>query len=146
VKLDDMFEPNRRGEAAREGGKQPGEGSAPLADREVPLPPVATLDHIHRWLDGEAPEPTGLRGEQARSVEFWHRVDEDTERRRRVVTPPYLAARIMAALPEAASATATATAIAPWWKKDVNLSPAMIIALAVGAFSLGLLAMRIMAG
>ena len=26
MKLDDMYEPNRRGEAAREGGKQPGEG------------------------------------------------------------------------------------------------------------------------
>ena len=61
MKLDDMYEPNRRGEAAREGGKQSGEGNAPLADREVPLPPVATMDHIHRWLDGEAPEPPGLR-------------------------------------------------------------------------------------
>jgi len=141
VKLDDMFEPNRRGEAAREGGKQSGEGNAPLADREVPLPPVATLDHVHRWLDGEGPEPTGLRGEQARSLEFWHRMEEESDRRRRVVTPPYLADRIMAALPQAASATA----IAPWWKKDVHLSPAAVVALAVGAFSLGLIAMRFMA-
>lgn len=142
MKLDDMYEPNRRGEAAREGGKQPGEGSAPLADREVPLPPVATLDHIHRWLDGEAPEPTGLRGEQARSIEFWHRLDAETERRRRVVTPPYVADRIMAALPDAASTTA----VAPWWKKDVHLSPVAVIALAIGAFSLGLLAMRLVTG
>ena len=141
MKLDDMFEPNRRGEAAREGGKQSGEGNAPLADREVPLPPVATLDHVHRWLDGEGPEPTGLRGEQARSLEFWHRMEEESDRRRRVVTPPYLADRIMAALPQAASATA----IAPWWKKDVHLSPAAVVALAVGAFSLGLIAMRVMA-
>ena len=141
MKLDDMFEPNRRGEAAREGGKQSGEGNAPLADREVPLPPVATLDHVHRWLDGEGPEPTGLRGEQARSLEFWHRMEEESDRRRRVVTPPYLADRIMAALPQAASATA----IAPWWKKDVHLSPAAVVALAVGAFSLGLIAMRFMA-
>ena len=141
MKLDDMFEPNRRGEAAREGGKQSGEGNAPLADREVPLPPVATLDHVHRWLDGEGPEPTGLRGEQARSLEFWHRMEEESDRRRRVVTPPYLADRIMAALPQAASATA----IAPWWKKDMHLSPAAVVALAVGAFSLGLIAMRFMA-
>jgi hypothetical protein len=142
VNLDDMYEPNRREEAAREGGKQPGEGSAPLADREVPLAPVATMDHIHRWLDGEAPEPAGMRGDQVRSVEFWRRLDEETERRRRVVTPPYVAARIMASLPDAASSTM----IAPWWKKDVNLSPAAVIALAIGAFSLGLLAMRIVAG
>lgn len=142
MKLDDMFEPNRRGEAAREGGKQSGEGNAPLADREVPLPPVATLDHVHRWLDGEAPEPTGLRGDQARSLEFWRRMEEESDRRRRVVTPPYLADRIMAALPQAASATA----IAPWWKKDMNLSPMAVVALAVGAFSLGLLAMRLVTG
>lgn len=137
-----MYEPNRRGEAAREGGKQPGEGSAPLADREVPLAPVATMDHIHRWLDGEGAEPTGLRGEQVRSIEFWRRVDGETDRRRRVVTPPHLAARIMAALPD----TASSAAIAPWYKKDMNLSPATVIALAIGAFSLGLLAMRIAAG
>lgn len=142
MKLDDTFEPNRRGEAAREGGKQSGEGNAPLADREVPLPPVATMDHIHRWLDGEVPEPAGLRGEQARAMEFWRRLDEETERRRRVVTPPYVAARIMASLPDAASSTV----MAPWWKKDVNLSPATVIAMAIGAFSLGLLAMRIAAG
>ncbi len=142
MNLDDMYEPNRRGEAAREGGKQPAEGNAPLADREVPLAPVATMDHIHRWLDGEAPEPTGMRGDQARSLEFWRRLDEETDRRRRVVTPPHLAARVMAALPE----TASGMAIAPWYKKDMNLSPAAVIALAIGAFSLGLLFMRIAAG
>ena len=136
-----MFEPNRRGEAAREGGKQSGEGNAPLADREVPLPPVATLDHVHRWLDGEGPEPTGLRGEQARSLEFWRRMEDESDRRRQVVTPPYLADRIMAALPQ----TASATAISPWWKKDVHLSPMAVVALAVGAFSLGLIAMRFVA-
>ena len=142
MKLDDMFEPNRRGEAAREGGKQSGEGNAPLADREVPLPPVATLDHVHRWLDGEVPEPTGLRGDQARSLEFWRRMEEESDRRRRIVTPPYLADRIMAALPQ----TASATAISPWWKKDVHLSPMAVVALAVGAFSLGLIAMRLVTG
>ncbi len=140
MKLDDMYEPNRRGEAAREGGKQPAEGGAPLADREVPLPPVATLDHIHRWLDGEGPEPA-VRGDAARSLELWRRLDQETERRRRVVTPPYVAARIMASLPDVGSSTA----IAPWWKKDLHLSPVTILALAVGAFSLGLLAMRIAA-
>ena len=139
MKLDDMYEPNRRGEAAREGGKQPGAANGPLADREVPLPPVATLDHIHRWLDGEAPEPTGLRADQAKSVEFWRKLDEETERRRRVVTPEYVTARIMASLPDKASTMM----VAPWWKKDMNLSPAAVMALAVGAFALGVLAMRL---
>ena len=141
MKLDDMYEPNRRGEVAREGGKQSGE-NAPLADREVPLAPVVTMDQIHRWLDGEAPEPAGLRADQSRTVDFWRRMDEETERRRRVVTPEYVAARIMASLPDAASVTA----VAPWYKKDVQLSPATVIALAVGAFALGLLAMRVIGG
>jgi len=142
VKLDDNYEPNRRGEAAREGGKQSGEGSAPLADREVPLPPVATMDQVHRWLDGEAPEPTGLLANQVRAVDLWRKLDEETERRRRVVTPPYVAARIMASLPD----TASSMAVAPWWKKDVHLSPGAVVALAVSAFVLGLLAMRLVAG
>ena len=137
--LDDMFERDRRGDAARESDNRPGD--APLADREVPLAPVATFDVIHRWLDGDGPEPMGVRGEAARSVEFWRRLDSETERRRRVATPPYVAARIMASLPDVGSATA----VAPWWKKDLQLSPAVAIALAIGAFSLGLLAMRLVA-
>jgi hypothetical protein len=100
------------------------------------------MEQIHRWLDGEAPEPVGLRAEQSRTVDFWRKLDEETERRRRVVTPEYVTARIMASLPE----TASVTAVAPWWKKDVHLSPATIVAMAVGAFALGLMAMRIIAG
>lgn len=137
--LDELYEPNRRGDGAREGNK-PSEGT-PLSDREVPLPPVATMEPVHRWLDGEGPEPTGLHGETGRSVEFWRRLEEETEQRRRMVTPPYVAGRIMAALPNAGSATATA----PWWKKDVNLSPGLVVVIAIGAFSLGLLAMRMLA-
>ena len=138
--LDDLYEPNRREEGAREGSKP--DGGAPLSDREVPLPPVATFDHVHRWLDGEAPEPAGARGEAARSVEFWRRLEVETERRRRVVTPPYVAARIMASLPDAGSSTVVTM---PWWKKDVNLSPGLAVILAIGAFSLGILTMRIIA-
>ncbi len=137
--LDDLFEPERRGDGAREG--TPPERAVPLSDREVPLPPVATFDQVHRWLDGEIPEPVGARGETARSVEFWRRIDEETERRRRVVTPPYVAQRIMSALPDASSNTM----VVPWWKKDVHLSPGFAILLAVGAFSLGVLAMRLIA-
>lgn len=136
-----MYEPNRRGEVAREGSKQSAENS-PLADREVPLAPVVTMDQIHRWLDGEAPEPAGVRADQARTMDFWRRMDEETERRRRVVTPEYVAARIMASLPD----TASVTAVAPWYKKDVHMSPAAMIAMAIGAFALGLVAMRVIGG
>ena len=44
-------------------------------------------------------------------MEFWRKLDDETERRRRVVTPPYVAARIMASLPETRSATVMATLI-----------------------------------
>ena len=85
-------------------------------------------DELHTWFN-----------DQSRTMDFWRRMDEETERRRRVVTPPYVAARIMASLPE----TASRTVVAPWWKKDVQLSPGAVIALAVSAFVLGLLAMRL---
>jgi len=138
VMLDELYEPDRRGDGTREGKPEP---SAPLSDREVPLAPVSAIDSVHRWLDGEAPEPTGVRGDAARSVEFWRRLEEETERRRRVVTPPYVAARIMASLPD----TGSSTLMAPWWKKDVHLTPALAVVLAVAAFSLGLLVMRLIA-
>jgi hypothetical protein len=74
-------------------------------------------------------------------LEFWRKLEQETERRRRVVTPPYVAARIMSELPDAGSKTATA----PWWKKDVHLSPGIVAVIAIGAFSLGLVAMRMLA-
>ena len=130
---DDLFE---RGDESRERSERPAESQGPLADREVPISPVGTSDVIHRWLDGELPEPSGTR-ESARAVEFWHRIGEETERRRQVVTPAYLSAQIMAALPDASPAP-HATG---WWKKSVHLSPASTIAIAVGAFALGVLVM-----
>ncbi|BAH37517.1 MAG TPA: hypothetical protein DGD08_15195 [Gemmatimonas aurantiaca] len=89
----------------------------PLADREVPLPGLGAstggADVIHQWLDGEAAEADARRAD-ARQVEFWKRVDQDTDRMRRMKTPAHVAASIMAALPpkqvEAQMATATATA------------------------------------
>jgi hypothetical protein len=90
----------------------------PLADREVPLPGLGAstggADVIHQWLDGEAAEADARRAD-ARQVEFWKRVDTDTDRMRRMKTPAHVAASIMAALPpkqvevQVAAATATAT-------------------------------------
>lgn len=138
--LDNNFERERPGDASSERAGRPAEDSSPLADREVPLAPVAASDVINRWLDGELPEPAGLRGESAATLEFWRRIGDETERRRQVVTPPYLAAQIMASLPDAARPTAT-----PWWKQDVRLSPIGAGALLAGAFVLGLLVMRVIA-
>jgi hypothetical protein len=133
---DDLFERDPRGEDSRERPERPAESQGPLADREVPLSPVGTSDVVHRWLDGELPEPSGTR-ESTRAVEFWRRIGEETDRRRQVVTPAYLSAQIMAALPTREAAP-TATG---WWKKSLHLSPATTLAIALGAFALGVLVM-----
>lgn len=138
--LDNNFERERLGDIPGERTDRPADEAGPLADREVPLPPVAASDVIHRWLDGETPEPAGLRGESAGQVEFWRRIGDETQRRRQVATPPYLAAQIMAALPDVAVRTATT----PWWKQDVHLSPVAAGAMLAGAFALGLVVMRLL--
>ena len=140
--LDDSFERDRRDESPRERPHRASE-SGPISDREVPLAPVATSDVINRWLDGELAEPTNLRGDAARSVEFWRRVGEETDRRRHMVTPAHLSARIMAALP-ATPQLAQAAMAEPWWRKQVHLSPLTAIAAAAGLFVLGMLVMNAM--
>lgn len=139
--LDDLNERDGHGEAARNRSDKPADVRGPMADREVPLAPTATSDVIHRWLDGELPEPAGLRGEGARGVELWRQIGEETERRRRMVTPPHVAARIMASLPDV-RAVAVPT---PWWKQEVRLSPGAAVAMVAGAFALGLVVMRLIA-
>jgi hypothetical protein len=139
VKLDDDFERDRHGDVPSERSDRPTDPQGPLADREVPLAPIATADVIHRWLDGELPEPVGMHGDSGRAVEFWRRIGDEAERRRRVVTPPHVAARIMASLPDLQAAPAAM----PWWKKDLQLSPATTILLVLGAFALGVLVMRL---
>ncbi|HSA57056.1 MAG TPA: hypothetical protein VLE53_15190, partial [Gemmatimonadaceae bacterium] len=134
MKLDDDFERDRAGDLPNERSERPTDPQGPLADREVPLAPIATADVIHRWLDGELPEPAGMHGDSARAVEFWRRIGDEAERRRRVVTPPHVAARIMASLPDAHVAAPRAM---PWWKKDLRLSPLTALALLAGAFALG---------
>jgi hypothetical protein len=65
--------------------ERPAGPERPLADREVPLgPPTAAIaDAVHAWLDGEAPESSVRRAEWSRDVDFWKRMNEDLERRRR---------------------------------------------------------------
>ena len=134
--LDNHYERDGHGDAERQ--NRGSESNAPLSDREVPLAPVATSDVIHRWLDGEIPEPQGMRGDAARSVEFWRRIGEETERRRHMVTPAHLSENIMAAIAHATPQQAIAL---PWWKKSLNVSAATAVAVAAGLFLLGMLFM-----
>ena len=124
------------------------EHERPLADREVPLgqqeQDARVLSPVvHAWLDGELPEATVRKGETARDVEFWRRVNTEAERRRRMRTPVYMEARIMDALPQTAPQVIT-----PWWRREFVITPmtalgaaaALVVsAAAVTAALLGLL-------
>ena len=125
----------RDGRTERERPLRPAEEMGPVSDREVPLAPVAAPDVINRWLDGEMPEPTGLRGDAARSVEFWRRLGEETDARRRMMTPAHLSSKIMAALPPL---DARQSAL-PWWRRDLHLTPVVALAAAGGLFVLGVI-------
>lgn len=70
---------------------------APLTDREIPLAEHRTSDAIHAWLDGESVNEEQLHATE-RSYEFWLRVQEETGRRRRMMTPPHIPSQIMSAL------------------------------------------------
>lgn len=84
----------------------------PMADREVPLPGTAaaagTSLVIHQWLDGEASEAEARRAD-AGQVKMWNLVTAEADQRRRMTTPTYVAANIMAAIPAASTATVQGT-------------------------------------
>lgn len=133
------FNIDREGRSERERPIRPADDLGALGDREVPIAPVGTSDVINKWLDGEMAEPTNLRGDAARSVEFWRRLGEETERRRHMVTPAHLSDRIMAALPPVAPHGSTM----PWHRKEVKLSAIALLGGAAGLVALGALAARL---
>lgn len=132
------FHEKRDGRTERERPLRPADDVGSVSDREVPLP-GNTPDVINRWLDGELPEPTGLRGDAARTVEFWRRLGEETDTRRRMQTPVHLSAKIMAALPPMASLQADVT---PWFRRDLRVSASVAIAAGAALFTLGLIVAR----
>ncbi len=104
------------------------ETERPLADREVPLGHQeqgarVLAPAVHAWLDGELPEATVRKGNTARDVEFWKRVNTEAERRRRTHTPTYLEAQIMQSLPQTAPAVIT-----PWWRREFVITPMAAVA------------------
>lgn len=105
--------------------------SRPLTDREVPLGRRTTPPAVHAWLDGELPESSVQLGEYARDVEFWGRINRAAEARRELRTPPHVQAAIMEALPNAAP-----QAVAPWYRRELVVSPLVALGAAVGLVSL----------
>ena len=130
--LDNLNARDGSGDADRERPRRASEHAQPLSDREVPLGGTATSEMINAWLDGEAPEPVALSAESARQVDLWRRIEEESERRRHLVTPMHVKAQIMAALPADVPQIAM-----PWWKKSIQVSPVVALAAAAGLVALG---------
>ena len=131
--LDNLNARDDGGDAGRERPRRASEQAQPLSDREVPLGgTTATSEMINSWLDGDAPEPVAVNAESARQVDLWRRIEEESQRRRHLVTPAHVKAQIMAALPADLPQMAL-----PWWKKSIHVSPVVAIAAAAGLVALG---------
>lgn len=134
------FNIERGGRADRERPLRPADDLGAVGDREVPLAPVATSDVINKWLDGEMPEPTNLRGDAARSVEFWRRIGEEASVRRQMVTPAHVQAQIMAEIHKVAPSRATEA----WYRREVKVTTAMLVGGALGLMALGAIVARLL--
>jgi len=152
-----MLDPNEAQEGRANAGRNPeyrdaagdrSQADRPLADREVPLHGMLPAEDgpalaLNQWLDGDVTEADARRAD-SKQVELWNRIATETDRRKRMVTPAYVAANIMAALPEkrveaqAATVTATATRTTVAADTERGLSMNMALAVGVGMFAIGL--------
>lgn len=88
------------GDAAREPAleSRPAQQAEPLvSDREVTPPGTEMPSAMHAYLDGDAVTEQALTA-SARELGLWQRIGDETGRRRRMVTPSYLPAQILAKL------------------------------------------------
>jgi hypothetical protein len=129
----------------RDGGAYPNGGSdernhpdlggaprnPPMADREVPLEGGHPALLVQQWLDGEVTETTARRAD-VHDVELWQRINEEAERRRRMVTPAPVLNRIMAAIPQAAPVEPVS-----WWKRSLSVTNSGALLAAAALVALG---------
>lgn len=116
--------------------------AGPVADREVPLGPARrTPPEVHAWLDGELPESAVRRGDMVKDVEFWNRIGDEAERRRRLKTPAYVQQRIMEALPQTRPSVIT-----PWYRREFVVTPGAGLAIAAGLVAAVALATALILG
>lgn len=116
-----------------------------VTDREVPLPGMAAAEGsalvIQQWLDGDTSEAEARRAD-AKQVDLWKMISAETDQRRRMTTPAYVAANIMAAIPdtrtETKTATATATSTSSMVEPKSALWMTMILMLGAGLFAIGI--------
>lgn len=121
----------------------------PVADREVPLPGMAAAEGpalvIQQWLDGETSEAEARRAD-AKQVDLWKMISAETDQRRRMTTPAYVAANIMAAIPEARTETKTATATATEPATSAMVEPKSALSMTMMMLGAGLFAIGIVIG
>ncbi len=87
----------RHDEAARSAQAATGSPSVDTPETAVPTQPAP--EPVHRWLDGEAVPESDLHAPDAeKHVQFWAKVNKETERRHRMQTPRGLDAIIMGKL------------------------------------------------
>jgi len=72
---------------------------SPMLDNELPAGAARVSDTVHAWLDGEPVSEAELSA-SPREVAFWKKVEAETSTRRRMVTPSYVQAQVLAKLPE----------------------------------------------
>jgi hypothetical protein len=121
-----MFVDDRHNEGSAEGrdriAPQSNRGDQrqrPMADREVPLDRHGGLSAaVHAWLDGELPEAAVRKGENAKDVEFWQMIAQETSQMRHMRTPAHVEAMIMDALPQTAPQV-----ISPWYRRELVMTP-----------------------
>lgn len=106
----------------------------PVVEREVPLGQQADralAASVHAWLDGELPEAAVRKGETMHDVEFWRSLNDQMDRTRRMRTPEYVEAQIMAALPHHAPSLIT-----PWYRREFVVTPVTAVAIGVALVTL----------
>ncbi|MEJ7809603.1 MAG: hypothetical protein WKG32_04215 [Gemmatimonadaceae bacterium] len=132
MRNEDMNQDARRNENARERSVE--RPASRRSDREVPVPVKRreTPAAVHAWLDGDLPEAAVRRGDMAKDVEFWHKLNQQVDERRHMRTPAHVLDSIMAAIPQSAP-----TVITPWWRRPFVLTPAAATAVGAGLLAAG---------
>ncbi|HEX5438492.1 MAG TPA: hypothetical protein VFW98_15170 [Gemmatimonadaceae bacterium] len=129
-----MLDPRESGHTPEPEKSRATPAQRPLPDREVPLTGHRTPSIVHAWLDGDVPEAAVRAQDAGPDVEFWKRLQHETETRRQMRTPVYVYQQIMDALPQT-----TPRVITPWWRRPLELTPLAALAVAAGLVAAGVI-------
>lgn len=95
--MHDPLDPRPETAAPSAEPRVPAQAEPSTTDREVPLASRELPHTVHAWLDGELPAESALAGAE-REVALWQRINAETGRRRRMVTPAHVPVQILAKL------------------------------------------------